>query len=273
MKLQFIFLPIPEELMRSKALSWGAKYLFGIYAKANKEDIRWSATYLAERMGCEVREVRRRKAELIANNFIIVKPRRGRVDSVDINFELVHIVQEKTPDGTDRGDQVEQGGGGENGQGNSKEPSLKNSSNMSDEPTAFNLEDEIKKLKTDQRRHIQIVGLWFEIKNLNPGNKEQFDSIKKRSMRPAALLKGYSDQDIKDTLEHTKTLNYLTNVGLETILKYIDEVIKSKNKREPEKKEIRINGRLVVGRKEVRKFDDDNRPYLTTVPIFEDEKS
>jgi hypothetical protein len=111
--------------MKSKAISWGAKHLWGIYAKANKENIRWSARYLAERMDCEVREVRRRKAELIKNNLIIVVPREGRVDEVTINFELVHLLQEKTPDRMDRG-QIGQGREGRTGQGNSKELSLKN---------------------------------------------------------------------------------------------------------------------------------------------------
>ena len=133
MKLQFTFLPIPEELMKSKALSFGAKFLFGIYGKANKEKVRWSAKYLAERMGCEVREVRNRKAELIKNNLIVVNSRRGRVDEVSVNFELVHLVQEKTPAQTDRGAneqgtpaQNEQGRGVRTGQGNSEEHSLNN---------------------------------------------------------------------------------------------------------------------------------------------------
>lgn len=132
MRLQFSFLPIPEELMKSKALSFGAKFLFGIYGKANKEKVKWSARYLAKRMGCEVREARNRKAELIKNNLIVVRPRKGRVDEVSINFELISLVQEETPAQTDRGVneqegavQNEQGGAVRNGQGNSKEPSLK----------------------------------------------------------------------------------------------------------------------------------------------------
>ncbi|HEC65512.1 MAG TPA: hypothetical protein ENI23_09470 [bacterium] len=132
MKLQFSFLPIPEELMRSKAISWGAKHLWGIYAKANLEKIKWSARYLAKRMKCEVREARRRKAELIKSNLILVNPRRGRVDEVTINFELVHLIQEKTPVRLDRGQtgqegdvQTGQGRDGRTGQGNSKERSLK----------------------------------------------------------------------------------------------------------------------------------------------------
>ena len=124
MKLQFLFLPIPEELMKSKVISWGAKYLFGIYAKANKEKVRYSAKYLAERMGCEKREVIRRKKELRENNLILTNPRKGRVDEVSINFELVSIIQGKTPDQTDRGENGQEGGvqSGQGGTGRSGHP-------------------------------------------------------------------------------------------------------------------------------------------------------
>lgn len=146
-KLGFSFLPIPEEIMKSKVISWGAKFLFGIYGKANKEKIKWSARYLAKRMGCEVREVRSRKAELIKNNLIIVNPRKGRVDEVSVNFELVHLIQEKTPAQMDRGANEQEGGvRNEQGrdvqsrQGNSKERSLKKTN-----------KEELKKIKISKK--------------------------------------------------------------------------------------------------------------------------
>jgi len=116
-KLGFSFLPIPEELMASKALSWGAKHLFGIYGKANKEDIKWDAKYLAERMGCEVREARRRKKELVENQLITVKKHPGKKDEVSINLSLITLIQ--TPVQTDRGKRTRNGQGftTQNGQG------------------------------------------------------------------------------------------------------------------------------------------------------------
>lgn len=95
-KLGFSFLPIPEELMRSKALSFGAKFLFGIIAKANKENVKWSVNYLAKRMECSRREVIRRIQELKENNLIIVKQRKGKVNEYSINFQLISLIQ--TPD-------------------------------------------------------------------------------------------------------------------------------------------------------------------------------
>lgn len=117
LKLSFSFLPIPEELMASKALSWGAKHLFGIYGKANKEDIQWDAKYLAKRMNCEVREARRRKKELVDNQLITVKKHPGKKDEVSVNLSLITLIQ--TPVQTDRGKDTKNGQGfaTQNGQG------------------------------------------------------------------------------------------------------------------------------------------------------------
>jgi hypothetical protein len=93
MKLQFSFLPIPEELMGSDAISWGAKYLFGILAKANKENIRWSIKFLSKRMNCKPRETSSRIAELRKNNLIIVEERSGGLNTYTINLQLIQLVQ------------------------------------------------------------------------------------------------------------------------------------------------------------------------------------
>lgn len=81
--------------MRSKAISWGAKFLFGIIAKANKEKVKWSKKYLADRMDCSRREVQNRIGELKSNNLILVnrQGRAGRVSEYTVNLELLSIVQ------------------------------------------------------------------------------------------------------------------------------------------------------------------------------------
>ena len=93
-KLGFSFLPIPEELMRSKVISFGAKFLFGIIAKANLEEVKWSKKYLAKRMDCSSREVYNRIRELEENNFITVdKTEKGKVNKYKVNLELIYIIQ------------------------------------------------------------------------------------------------------------------------------------------------------------------------------------
>lgn len=100
-KLSFSFLPIPEEIMRSKALSDGAKLLFGIIAKTNFESVKLSKRHLSERMRCGLRETQRRIKELRENNFIIVIPHKGRTNEYQVNLELIQIIQ--TPDEMTRG--------------------------------------------------------------------------------------------------------------------------------------------------------------------------
>jgi len=105
-KLSFSFLPIPEELMMSKALSFGAKFLFGIIGKANRESIRWSVNYLSKRMGCGHRETRNRIKELKENRLINIIPHDGRVNEYSVNLELIEAIQ--TPEQMDRGQSVQE---------------------------------------------------------------------------------------------------------------------------------------------------------------------
>jgi len=94
-KLSFSFLPIPEELMLDESLSFGAKLLFGIIAKANKEEVEWSVKYLAKRMKCKEREARNRIRELKEKGLIKVEPRAGKKNRYSINFELVQVIQDR----------------------------------------------------------------------------------------------------------------------------------------------------------------------------------
>ena len=99
-KLGFSFLPIPEELMGSKVISFGAKFLFGIIAKANKENIKSPIHYLSKRMLCSDRQTSRRIKELKDNNLIIVIPREGKTSEYRVNLELIEIIQSDDENGT-----------------------------------------------------------------------------------------------------------------------------------------------------------------------------
>lgn len=131
---------------------------------------------------------------------------------------------------------------------------IKNS--MSDKPTGWQLEKEVEKLLKDPRRHIQIIGVWIKEKGLRPENAEQMQSIIRRNLRPARLLNGYTNEDIKETIEALKRTEYLKKFTLETCLKYIDEIIVQKKKQ---------------GRKIVR-FEEIKRPDGSVVmrPIYGD---
>ncbi|MBI5573500.1 MAG: hypothetical protein HY919_02970 [Elusimicrobia bacterium] len=106
MKLGFSFLPIPEEIMADQSLSWGAKFLFGILAKTNKEEIKMSNKYLAERLGCTTREVRFRFVELNKKfpGIISTREKAGRANTYTINIDLVIKIQ--TPKQVDTPEQM-----------------------------------------------------------------------------------------------------------------------------------------------------------------------
>lgn len=248
MKLQFKFLPIPEELMRSKAISWGAKFLFGIIAKANLEGVKMSNKHLAKRMNCTIRQVQRRVAELRDNGFIIVK-RTGRSNIYYINLQLVQIIQ--TDDKNVVSDMTSDVVSDMTHdvvstiKNNSKRTSLNNMS-QSDEP--FDLKNYLEKMKKDKRRTIQIIAIWIEQKGLKPETYKQMESIIKRNLRAAKLLVGYKDEDIIETIKVIKNTEWIRKFTLETVSKFIDETIASKkNKNKIVKFErVEINGRPIV---------------------------
>jgi hypothetical protein len=139
-----------------------------------------------------------------------------------------------------------------------KKEKQRETKNMSDKPT-FSLKEEIEKLLIDKRRHIQIIGLWIQEMNLKPENQEQIQSIIHRNSRPAILLKGYKNEDIQETIKILKRTEYLQgHFGIETITKFIDEVVATKKKKGPK----------IIKWEERR----DDKGVIRAKPIFEVKK-
>lgn len=122
----------------------------------------------------------------------------------------------------------------------------------------WNLEIEIEKLLKDQRRHIQVIGIWIKEKGLKPENVEQMQSIIMRNLRPAQLLNGYTNENIHETITVIKNTEYLRKFTLETVAKYIDEVIAQKKKQ----------GRKIIRFEEIRRSDGS----AAMRPIYEELK-
>jgi len=129
---------------------------------------------------------------------------------------------------------------------------------------------EVERLLEDVHRHIQIIGVWLINNEIYPENTDQIKSFIKRNVRPAMLLKGYSNEDIVETIKILKKTDYIKKITLETVAKYIDETVANRTK--TKKKVVKINGKVVIGRKNVRKFNDKGEPYLISVPVFKGEK-
>jgi len=83
------------------------------------------------------------------------------------------------------------------------------------------------------RRDLQIISLFIREIGLKPDNKDQFNQIVRRNLRAAKNLIGYLDEDIKATIQVLKNTDYLKRFTLETVGKYIDEVVAQKTKQGP----------------------------------------
>uniref|UniRef100_A0A7V3JAL1 Helix-turn-helix domain-containing protein n=1 Tax=candidate division CPR3 bacterium TaxID=2268181 RepID=A0A7V3JAL1_UNCC3 len=227
MKLPFSFLPIPEEIMRDKSLSFGAKYLFGIFSKINKEKVILRIRYLAKRMGCSMIEAQRRITELKKKGFIIVIPRPGRANEYQINFELVQIIQ--TPIQTDTPIENQKGSPIESQKGNNKE-NINKERDKSLQPDGCERgvdENSLKKLDKlvgsyKPKEDLRIVFAYAQAIGKNFSNNKEKQSFISRNIRAARLLLGYP---IKKVEIWCKILPYLElkKWTLETVGKFIDE--------------------------------------------------
>lgn len=88
----------------------------------------------------------------------------------------------------------------------------------------------LNELLAEKRRDLQIVGLWIRERNIEMPNKAVRSSLIKRHIRAAGLLKGYEDRDIIETIGVLSGTSYLSKFTLETVGKYIDEVVRSRKK-------------------------------------------
>lgn len=86
----------------------------------------------------------------------------------------------------------------------------------------FSFKENLKRMEQDINRHIQIIALYWRFKNFVIENKQQYDSLLKRDLRPATRLVGFSNEQILEIMEHLQNENTF-KWGLETVLKYVGE--------------------------------------------------
>ena len=86
----------------------------------------------------------------------------------------------------------------------------------------------LNELLAEKRRDLQIIGIWVRERRLDMPNKFIRGNIVRRNVRAAGLLKGYEDRDIVETIGVLSGTSYLSKFTLETVGKYIDEVVKSR---------------------------------------------
>ena len=102
--------------------------------------------------------------------------------------------------------------------------------NSDTEKKGWNFQEELRKMANDKKRHIQIIALYWTEKNWDFKNEEQFKNNLKRELRPATKLVGYTDEEIKSTIQAIKNTDYIQKYTLETISKFIPEIANQKKK-------------------------------------------
>jgi len=102
--------------------------------------------------------------------------------------------------------------------GNTKERNVATKSQLKE----FSFKSKLEEMKKDKKRHIQIIALYWEYKNFQFANQQQYQAALKRELRPAKALIGYPDEEIVAVMDWLcDNVNFPWK--LETIHKFIDE--------------------------------------------------
>ena len=99
------------------------------------------------------------------------------------------------------------------------------------EKANFDFNEYLKEMMTQvKHRHIHIIALYFKHKGYAFENYEQTQSAIKRNLRAAKDLVGYPDHSIRKTMKYLETVDYISKWTLETVVKFIDEVMHRQQK-------------------------------------------
>lgn len=117
---------------------------------------------------------------------------------------------------------------------NKNEKNEKNEKNIAEQSSALVITNLLK----DNKKHIQIIGLYAKAKKVEFENKEQQQSFIKRNLRASNDLVGYNFQRIVDTMNYLM-VNADFKWTLESVAKYIDEDTNKLKSNQSEEDEIK----------------------------------
>lgn len=86
--------------------------------------------------------------------------------------------------------------------------------------TPFSLKEEIKKLEEDDRRDLNIIALYLEHRMPDLQNRKQYEQSLRRHLKPAGILKDFTDTQILKALDYAKK-EYKDIYTLETLIKIL----------------------------------------------------
>jgi hypothetical protein len=96
----------------------------------------------------------------------------------------------------------------------------------SNDDLPFSFKDTLSKMFKGQDRRMPIIAYYWSIKGVKFDNKEQYSSAIKRELKPAGILKGYTNERIKEVCQWLKD-NSDFKWTLESVHKYIDDDLKA----------------------------------------------
>ena len=210
------FWAIPKEIYARTEISLEARNLYMIlFTRANGENIAWPGQKsLGETLGVGERSIKRYIKELVKNELIeVIRSGLTRTNRYIVRGQI----------GLSRGDKNVTSREATAVSHHSKRTVVKEHSNpIAVEAAEWNFKDYLKTMEGDKQRHIQIIAIYWRYKGFSFVNKKQADFELRRDLRAARDLAGYTDEDIKATMQWLCD-NTDFKWTLETCGKYINE--------------------------------------------------
>lgn len=241
------YLQIDKSCVNNEKLSWKAKGMLA-YLLSKPDDWQVYLTDLKNKATDGMRSVSSGIRELEQHHYIEKKKKRNKKGRFE-GWEYLVYEQPRCQKGISVRAKTEtpkpESGKPENG----KQHATNNKDTKKEKTKLFVLKDYLELMKTDPKRHIQIIAVWIEAKGLKPDNKDQVQSIITRNLRPAKLLVGYKDDDIIETVKIIRNTDWIRKFELETVSKFIDETVAQRIKRGPKiirYEEVKRDGHLTM---------------------------
>ena len=91
------------------------------------------------------------------------------------------------------------------------------------DPPPFSYKEKLETMKKDKRKHIKIISYFWQYKAILIDNEKQYQTLLKRSLKPASELTGFSFERINEVMDWLANVSNMGKWELETVLKYISE--------------------------------------------------
>lgn len=218
------FSVIPTEVMINKEISSTAKVVYGIISSlTNEKGYCWASNrYLGELMSLSEGQISLIINELVKQRLIISDIEANYKRKLRLVIKIVGYAK------TSRGVVKNNEGGVTKNKEGVNDKSLHNNIIEQDKDNSIidiaeaSSAEVIPDLLNDNKKHIQVIGLFALAKKVNFKSKKHQQDFIKRNLRAAKLLDSYNSDKIKEVMRYLIS-NTDFKWTLETVSKYVDE--------------------------------------------------